>query len=115
LCLKCTAKIYPLRYTLVKYYYFCTLTGTKIVTRWILHPFGYFVMLNPLATFVKQRRRLLHLSQPDLAAKAGVGLRFVRELEQGKPTLQLDKVNAVLRLFGHELAPAPIDRSLLIS
>jgi y4mF family transcriptional regulator len=70
-----------------------------------------------LATFVKQRRKLLHLSQPALAAKAGVGLRFVfmRELEQGKPTLQLAKVNAVLRLFGHEMAPAPIDRSLLIS
>ena len=68
-----------------------------------------------LATFVKQRRKLLHLSQPDLAAKAGMGLRFVRELEQGKPTLQLDKVNVVLRLFGHELAPVPLDRSLLIS
>ena len=42
-----------------------------------------------------------------------MGLRFVRELEQGKPTLQLDKVNAVLRLFGHELAPTPVDRSHL--
>lgn len=70
-------------------------------------------MTLSLATFVKQRRKLLHLSQPDLAAKAGVGPRFVRELEHGKPTLQLDKVNAVLRLFGHELAPAPIDRSHL--
>ncbi|RYX77956.1 transcriptional regulator [bacterium] len=66
-----------------------------------------------MATFVKQHRKLLHLSQPDLAAKAGVGLRFVRELEQGKPTLQLDKVNVVLHLFGHELAPTPIDRSFL--
>ena len=56
-----------------------------------------------LATFVKQGRKLLHLSQPDLAAKAGVELRFVRELEQDKPTLQLDKVNTVLRLSGHEL------------
>ncbi|HEX8329027.1 MAG TPA: helix-turn-helix transcriptional regulator [Hymenobacter sp.] len=68
-------------------------------------------MKNPVAAFVKQRRKLLHLSQPDLAAKAGVGLRFVRELEQNKPTLRLDKVNAVLRLFGHELAPAPLDRT----
>jgi len=48
-----------------------------------------------------------------LAAKAGVGLRFVRELEQDKPTLQLDRVNTVLRLFGHELAPTPLDRSHL--
>ncbi|MFD1470234.1 type II toxin-antitoxin system Y4mF family antitoxin [Hymenobacter caeli] len=70
-------------------------------------------MTNTLATFVKRRRKLLHLSQPDLAAKAGVGLRFVREMEQGKATLRLDKVNLVLRLFGHELAPAPLDRTLL--
>lgn len=42
-----------------------------------------------------------------------MGLRFVRELEQGKPTLQLDKVNVVLHLFGYELAPASIDRSFL--
>ena len=71
-------------------------------------------MRTPLAAFVKQRRKLLQLSQPDLAAKAGVGLRFVRELEQGKATLRLDKVNQVLRLFGHALAPAPVDRTLLL-
>ena len=65
-------------------------------------------MLDPLATFVKQRRRQLQLSQPDLAAKAGVGLRFVRDLEQGKGTLRLDKVNAVLQLFGHEVGPVPV-------
>ncbi|TVT36972.1 helix-turn-helix transcriptional regulator [Hymenobacter setariae] len=70
-------------------------------------------MQHSLSAFVKQRRKLLQLSQPDLAAKAGVGLRFLRELEQGKPTLQLDKVNLVLRLFGHELAPTPIDRTHL--
>ncbi|MCB2380389.1 type II toxin-antitoxin system Y4mF family antitoxin [Hymenobacter sp. BT635] len=71
-------------------------------------------MTTPLAAFVKQRRKLLHLSQTDIAAKAGVGLRFVRELEQGKATLRLDKVNQVLRLFSHELAPAPLDRTQLI-
>ncbi|GAB3319292.1 helix-turn-helix transcriptional regulator [Hymenobacter humi] len=71
-------------------------------------------MVSPLAAFVKQRRKLLQLSQPDLAAKAGVGLRFVRELEQGKATLRLDKVNLVLRLFGHEMAPAPLDRTRLL-
>lgn len=72
-------------------------------------------MTNSLAAFVKQRRKQLQLSQPDLAAKAGVGLRFVRELEQGKATLRLDKVNLVLRLFGHELAPAPFDRTQLLA
>ena len=71
-------------------------------------PVRVFIMLDPLATFVKQRRRQLQLSQPDLAAKAGVGLRFVRDLEQGKGTLRLDKVNAVLQLFGHEVGPVPV-------
>lgn len=45
------------------------------------------------------------MTQIDLARKAGVGLRFVRELEQGKPTLRMDKVNQVLRLFGKRLGP----------
>jgi len=72
-------------------------------------------MTSLLSAFVKQRRKLLRLSQPDLAAKAGVGLRFVRELEQGKATLQMDKVNLVLRLFGHELAPTPLDRTQLLN
>ncbi len=56
-----------------------------------------------LATFVKTRRKAVKLTQQELAEKAGVGLRFVRELEQGKPSLRLDKVNQVLQLFGHEV------------
>ena len=56
-----------------------------------------------IASFVKQRRKQLHLTQPELAMRAGVGLRFVRELEQGKKTLRLDKVNQVLALFGAEV------------
>ena len=62
-------------------------------------------MTKDLRTFVKERRRLLKLTQHGMAVRAGVGLRFVRELEQGKPTLRLDKVNQVLALFGHEMAP----------
>lgn len=58
-----------------------------------------------LSEFVKQKRALARLTQPELAAKAGVGLRFLRELEQGKETLRLDKVNQVLRLFGYEAGP----------
>lgn len=45
------------------------------------------------------------MTQPELALKAGVGLRFIRDLEQGKTTLRLDKVNQVLALFGHEAGP----------
>lgn len=47
----------------------------------------------------------MKLTQPELASKAGVGLRFVREMEQGKNTLRMDKVNQVLWLFGYELGP----------
>ncbi|MEI6047850.1 MAG: transcriptional regulator [Bacteroidota bacterium] len=48
------------------------------------------------------------------AEKAGVGLRFVRDHEQGKITLRMDKVNQVLKLFGQELGPRPLDRNKLI-
>ena len=56
-----------------------------------------------IAPFIKEKRKSLGLTQTDLAEKAGVGLRFVRDLEQGKPTLRLDKVNQVLDLFGSEM------------
>lgn len=61
--------------------------------------------LNPIASFIKEKRKKLNLTQIELAEKAGVGLRFIRELEQGKETLQLNKVNQVLQLFGHEAGP----------
>ena len=48
------------------------------------------------------------LTQVELSEKSGVGLRFVRELEQGKQTLRLDKVNQVLNLFGSEVGAVPI-------
>lgn len=53
-----------------------------------------------LAEFVKEKRKQLKLTQPELAEKAGVGLRFLRELENGKESVRLDKVNQVLALFG---------------
>jgi y4mF family transcriptional regulator len=61
-----------------------------------------------IGTFIKEKRRAVKLTQPELATKAGVGLRFIRELEQGKPTLRLDKVNQVLALFGYEVGPMPV-------
>ena len=61
-----------------------------------------------LADFVKAKRKLVKLTQPELAGKAGVGLRFMRELEQGKETLRLDKVNQVLQLFGYQVGAVPI-------
>lgn len=58
-----------------------------------------------LSDFLKAKRKQVNLTQPELALKAGVGLRFVRDMEQGKASLRMDKVNQVLQLFGHELAP----------
>ena len=61
-----------------------------------------------LSKFVKQKRASAKLTQPELAEKAGVGLRFLRELEQGKETLRLDKVNQVLKLFGYAVGAVPL-------
>lgn len=60
-----------------------------------------------LSEFVKEKRSTVKLTQPELAEKAGVGLRFIRELEQGKKTLRLDKVNQVLQLFGNQIGAVP--------
>jgi y4mF family transcriptional regulator len=68
---------------------------------------------SDLSAHVKMKRKQNKLTQPELAAKAGVGLRFVRDLEQGKTTLRMDKVNDVLRLFGETLGPVEMDREKL--
>ena len=62
-------------------------------------------MSKRLIQLIKSRRQMLRMTQQDLARKSGVGLRFVRDLEQGKKSLRMDKVNQVLALFGHELGP----------
>ena len=60
-----------------------------------------------IAEYVKRMRRETGLTQVDLSEKAGVGLRFVRELGQGKESLRLDKVNQVLSLFGSQVGVVP--------
>jgi len=60
-----------------------------------------------LANFVKEKRKSVRLTQPELAEKAGVVVRFIRDLEQGKESLRLDKVNQVLQLFGYEVGAVP--------
>ncbi len=65
-------------------------------------------MKSGLSQFVKNQRKELALTQVDLAKKAGVGLRFVRDLEQGKPSLRMDTTNKILFLFGKQLGP--VDR-----
>ena len=67
-------------------------------------------MENELSVFIKEMRKQFRLTQVDLAEKSGVGLRFVRELEQGKQTIRLDKVNQVLALFGRQVGAVEINR-----
>ena len=63
---------------------------------------------NVLAEFVRKRRKQSGLTQIELADISGVGVRFIRELEQGKQNLMTDKVNQLLLFFGHTLTPTPI-------
>lgn len=63
-----------------------------------------------LSQYVKDMRKRYGLTQVDLSEKSGVGLRFVHELEQGKPTLRLDKVNKILELFGSEVGAVPMPK-----
>ena len=69
---------------------------------------------STLSKLIKEKRKHLGLTQEELSFKAGVGLRFVRELETGKPTLRMDKVNQVLQLFGYELGATEINRKKLV-
>ena len=61
-----------------------------------------------LGEYIREKRKLYKLTQIELAERSGVGVRFIRELERGKTTVQLDKVNLVLALFGEILKPAKI-------
>lgn len=67
--------------------------------------------MTQLAKYVKEMRKQFGLTQIELSQKSGVGLRFVRELEQGKETIRLDKVNQVLALFGAIMMPGKISES----
>ena len=77
-----------------------------------LYPKGYRKERMSIAEFVKERRKKLGMTQVVLADRAGVGLRFLRELEQGKTNLRLDKVNQVLQMFGNTVSVGLMDRSV---
>ena len=57
-----------------------------------------------ISQFIRQKRKEANLTQEELSQKAGVGLRLVREIEQGKTTMRVDKVNQILSLFGAEIS-----------
>ncbi|NLK14742.1 MAG: helix-turn-helix transcriptional regulator [Spirochaetales bacterium] len=64
--------------------------------------------MNELSTLIRKYRKQANLTQEEFALLSGLGVRFVRELEQGKPTVRLDKVNQALALLGFKMAPVPI-------
>ncbi len=66
--------------------------------------------MNRIAEYVKSNRRAAGLTQQEFAIRSGLGLRFVRELEQGKETVRMDKVNIALAMFGMEAVPGMISR-----
>lgn len=66
---------------------------------------------SSLSEYIKSMRKEHGLTQVELSEKSGVGLRFVRELENGKETLRLDKVNQVLNLFGAKVGVVPMDKT----
>ncbi len=99
-------KLYAFQYNLL---YCCRLyvfAYNNILTH-KLDVIAYSMILN-LAEFVKLQRKKTNLTQEELAERAGVALTVIRKIEQGKDNLSLAKVNQVLLMFGHTLAPANI-------
>ena len=66
--------------------------------------------MNKIARFIKENRKKAGLTQEQFAMRSGLGLRFVRELEQGKKTVRMDKVNQALAMFGMEAVPGRMKR-----
>ena len=66
--------------------------------------------MNTIAEFVKLKRKEAGLTQEEFAARSGLGLRFVRDLEQGKETVRMDKVNQALAMFGMKAVPGRMDK-----
>lgn len=63
------------------------------------------INMNKIAEYIKASRKAAGLTQEEFAVRSGLGLRFVRELEQGKETVRMDKVNAALEMFGMQAVP----------
>jgi y4mF family transcriptional regulator len=69
----------------------------------------YYKHMNTIAAFIKQKRKEAGLTQAEFAMRSGLGLRFVRDLEQGKETVRMDKVNQALAMFGMKAVPGRMD------
>jgi len=69
-------------------------------------------IMRELAQFVKERRKEVNLTQEEFAERIGVALTVIRKIEQGKTNLNMDKVNLVLKMFGHQLAPVSLKENI---
>ena len=80
--------------------------GEKTLKYLKIYPNGAIIdSMNRIGEYIKQERKKAGLTQEEFAMRSGLGLRFVRELEQGKETVRLDKVNQALAMFGKEAVP----------
>ena len=70
----------------------------------------YILFMNTISEYVKTERKKAGLTQREFALRSGLGLRFVREIEQGKETVRLDKVNQALAMFGMKAVPGMMER-----
>ena len=68
------------------------------------------IIMSAISEFIKANRKKAGLTQEEFALRSGLGLRFVRELEQGKETVRMDKVNKALAMFGAEAVPGRMDK-----
>lgn len=66
--------------------------------------------MNQIAKFIKEKRKEIGVTQKEFAIRSGLGLRFIRELEQGKETVRMDKVNQALAMFGMVAVPGREDK-----
>ena len=71
----------------------------------------YYFCMSAIGDFVKTERKKAGITQEEFAIRSGLGLRFVRELEQGKETVRMDKVNQALAMFGKVAVPGDMDRN----
>ena len=69
------------------------------------HELAHLCIMNRIGNYIKEERKKAGLTQEEFAMRLGLGLRFIRELEHGKETVRLDKVNQALAMFGKETVP----------
>ena len=100
------SELYPIGYCTGIFCQNYTLSGIVQASFIDIIPDGvYYAAMNTISEFVKRERKKAGLTQEEFALRSGLGLRFVRELEQGKETVRLDKVNQALGMFGMEAVP----------